>query len=58
MRPQFGQITKLLTGNSGYLLGWSNENKQNGCEDATKMGAPLVPANNLYSDLQLMYKQI
>ena len=40
-RPQFGQITKLLSGNSGYLLGWSDEDKQIGGEDAMKLGAPV-----------------
>ena len=57
-RPQFGQIKKLLTGNSGYLLGWSDEDKQIGGEDAMKLGTPLESANNLYYDLQLQYKQI
>ena len=57
-RPQFGQITKLLFGNTGYLLGWSDEDKQIGVEDAMKLGAPLASANNLYYDLQLTYKQI
>ena len=55
-RPQFGQITKLLTGNSGYLLGWSDEDKQIGGEDATKLGAPLESAYNLYLKLQQTYK--
>ena len=57
-RPLFGQITKLLASNSGHLLGWSDEDKQIGGEDAVKLGAPLESANNLYNDLQLMYKQI
>ena len=57
-RPQFGQITKLLAGSTGYLLGWSDEDKQIGSEDAMKLGAPLEVANNLYFDLQLQYKQI
>ena len=56
-RPQFGQITKLLSGNIGYLLGWSDEDKQIGGEDAVKLGAPLESSNNLYYDLQLMYTQ-
>ena len=56
-RPQFGQITKLLAGNTGYLLGWSDEDKQIGGEDAMRLGAPLESANNLYYDLQLQYKQ-
>ena len=55
-RPQFGQITKLLSGNSGYLLGWSDEDKQIGGEDAMKLGAPLECAYNLYSELQQIYK--
>ena len=57
-RPQFGQITKLLGCNTGYLLGWSDEDKQISGEDAMKLGAPLEFANNLYYDLQLQYKQI
>ena len=56
-RPQFGQITKLLAGDSGYLLGWSDEDKQIGGIDAMKLGAPLESANNLYYDLQMQYKQ-
>ena len=56
-RPQFGQITKLLAGNTGYLLGWSDEDKQIGGEDAMKLGAPLASANDLYYDLQSQYKQ-
>ena len=56
-RPQFGQITKLLAGNTGYLLGWSDEDKQIGGEYAMKLGAPLESATNLYHDLQLTYKQ-
>ena len=55
-RPQFGQITRLLSCNSGYLLGWSDEDKQNGGKGAMKLGAPLESAINLYRDLQLMYK--
>ena len=57
-RPQFGQITKLLAGNTGYLLGWSDVDKQIGDEDAMKLGAPLECAHKLYHDLQLQYKQI
>ena len=56
-RPQFGQITKLLAGSTGYLLGWSDEDKQTNGEDAMKLGAPLASANNLYYDLQSQYKQ-
>ena len=56
-RPQFGQITKLLACDTGYLLGWSDEDKQISGEDAMKLGAPLEFANNLYYDLQLQYKQ-
>ena len=56
-RPQFGQITKLLACNAGYLLDWSDEDKQIGGEEAMKLGAPLESANNLYYDLQLQYKQ-
>ena len=48
---------KLLSGKIGYLLGWSDEDKQIGGEDAMKLGAPLESANNLYHDLQLQYKQ-
>ena len=55
-RPQFGQITKLLSGSSEYLLGWSDEDKKAGGEDATKLGAPLESACNLYLDLQQSYQ--
>ena len=55
-RPQFGQITKLLSGNTGCLLGWSDKDKQTGDVDATKLGAPLESAYKLYSDLQQMYR--
>ena len=55
-RPQFGQITKIMSGNSKNLLGWSDEDKQiAGGEDATKLGAPLDSACNLYSNLQKTY---
>ena len=47
-----------LSANSGYLLGWSDEDKQIGGEDTMKLGAPLESANNLYYDLQMQYKQI
>ena len=56
-RPQFGQITKLLAGNNGgYLLGWSDEDKQIGGDDAMKLGAPLQCAHDLYPDLQQTYQ--
>ena len=55
-RPQFGQIAKLLSGSSGYLLGWSDEDKQIAGEDATKLGAPLESAYHLYVDLQQTYQ--
>ena len=54
-RPQFGQITKLLSGGSGHLLGWSDKDKRVGGEDATKLGAPLESAYYLFSDLQQKY---
>ena len=55
-RPQFGQILKLMTGTKGgYLLGWSDEHKWIGGEDAMKLGAPLQCINNLYLDLQQTY---
>lgn len=56
-RPQFGQIAEVLAGNSESLLGWSDEDKQIGGEDAMKLGAPLKNGSNLYFDLQLQYKQ-
>ena len=55
-RLQFGQITKLLTGNGNYLLGWSDEDKQVAGEDDMKLGAPLECANNLYYDLHCQCK--
>ena len=57
-RPQFGQITQLLTGNYSYVLGWSDEDKQYGGEDAMKLGGHLECANNLYYDLQMKYKEL
>ena len=54
-RPQFGQITKLLSGSSGYLLSWSDKDKQIGGVDATMLGAPLESAYKLYSNLQKSY---
>jgi len=54
-RPHFGQITKLLAGNSGYLLGWSDEDKKIGA-DGMRLGASLAFANNLYDDLQHAYQ--
>jgi len=56
-RPQFGQITRLLAGDSGYLLSWSDGDKQIGGMDAMKLGAPLENAYNLYYDLQMQYKK-
>ena len=47
-----------MSGNTAYLLGWSDEDKQIGGEDAMMLGGPLESANNLYYDLQLQYKQI
>ena len=55
-RPYFGQITKLLAGNGGYLLGWSDEDKQIGGEDAMKLGAPLDSAKDLFNDLRCTYQ--
>ena len=55
-RPQFVQITKLLSGNSGHLLGWSDKDKQIGDKDTTKLGAPLESTYTLYSDLQQTYQ--
>ena len=54
-RPWFGQIKQLLAGNHNYLLGWSDEDKQYGGEDAMKLGGRADCANNLYYDLQLQY---
>ena len=56
-RPQFGQLVNVLAGNSGYLLGWSDEDKQACSEEAVTLGAPLEAASDLYHDLQLIYKQ-
>jgi len=55
-RPHFTQITKLLDGNISYLLGWSDEDKQIGGEDAMRLGASLEFANSLYYDLQCTYQ--
>ena len=55
-RPQFGQLVNVLAGNSGYLLGWSDEDKQACSKEAMTLGSPLEAANDLYNDLQLTYK--
>ena len=55
-RPQFGQTVNILAGNSEYLLGWSDEDKQTYGREAMTFGAPLEAANDLYYDLQLTYK--
>ena len=55
-RPQFGQLVNVLAGNGGYLLGWSNEDKQACSKEAMTLGSPLETANNLYNDLQWIYK--
>ena len=54
-RPQFGQLVNVLAGNSGYLLGWSDEDKQACSKEAMTLGSPLEAANDLYYDLQLTY---
>ena len=38
-------------------MAWSDEDKQTAGEDGMKLGAPVQSANDLYSDLQFMYKQ-
>ena len=55
-RPQFQHITQLLAGNHSYLLGWSDEDREIAGEDASKLGASLEAANNLYFDLQTTYR--
>ena len=57
-RPQFGQIVDILAGNSEYLMGWSDEDKQICSKETMTLGAPLEAATNLYYDLQLKYKHI
>jgi len=54
-RPQFGQITQLLTSNRNYLLGWSDKDKESCGEGALKLGGHLECATELYIDLQLIY---
>ena len=54
-RPQFGQVVKLLDSSAGYLLSWSDEDKQNNDEGALKLGCPLHISKNLFYDLQKMY---
>ena len=56
-RPQFGQIVNVLAGNSGYLLGWSNEDKQTCSKEAMTLGTTLKASDELYHDLQSAYKQ-
>ena len=48
---------KLLEGSGRHLLGWSEEDVHVAGEDATKLGAPLDAAKNLYYDLQTLYRQ-
>ena len=55
-RPQFGQLVNVLAGNSGYLLGWSDEDKQACSKEAMTLGSPLEAANDLYYDLQFTYR--
>jgi len=55
-RPQFQKIIELLAGNRSYLLGWSDEDREIASKDASKLGAPLESANNLYYDLQTTYR--
>ncbi|XP_065904641.1 uncharacterized protein [Dysidea avara] len=55
-RPQSEQITQLLAGNQSYLLGWSDNDREFADENASKLGAPLEFANNLYCDLQTTYR--
>ena len=57
-RPQFGQITQLLASNHNYLLGWSDEDKKCGGEDAMKLGGRLESTKSLYDDLQLLYARM
>jgi len=56
-RPQFQQITQLLASNRNYLLSWSDEDREIAGEEASKLGAPLESANDLYFDLQTTYRQ-
>ena len=48
---------EVLAGDNEHLLGWSDEDKKIGGENAMKLGAPLKHGKNLYYDLQLQYKQ-
>ena len=52
LRPQFGQIAKLLAGN---VFDWSENDKLTCGENSMKLGAPLELAANLYYDLQHLY---
>jgi len=56
LRPQFGQIVKVLSTIGKYLLGWSEEDKQTVGEDAMKLGVSLDNGYNLFVNLQQMYK--
>ena len=40
------------------MLGWSDEDKQYGGEEAMKLGGRLECTNNLYDDLQLLYARM
>ena len=55
-RPQFGQISKLLDTKCGYLLSWSDKDKQSNEKNALKLGFPLKVSNDLFYDLQTVYR--
>jgi len=55
-RPQFGQISKVVSTNVKYLLGWSEKDRQSSGQEAMKLGAPLKCGYSLYVNLQQTYK--
>lgn len=54
-RPNFAEITRQLSLPDTRLLKWSVEDK-NVHPEAVKLGANLLCAQHLYSDLQAKYK--
>ena len=55
-RPTFSQLVEMLSRADFELFAWEEEDLK-GCDQRVKViGAPLELAQNLYTDLQNMYK--
>ena len=55
-RPSFADISNELSLPDGELLKWSKEDKTTHA-GADKLGADLLSAQNLYTDLQFIYRK-